>query len=439
MKKIYIIFSLFLCLSSCSFKSDDRGSLRRNKEKNVIAKKYDSRDKIIQDLGEEYTVKGSSDIQEIDDIYKKMLTLKTKLPDKKLRKIAILAPLSGEYSGIGNAILDGAKMAMLDSGGSDVVMIPMDTNSLGIRSVSEKIKEENVDVVLGPLFSKDTTNLVSNFSRISAPIITFSNDKTLTKLSNVEVFGFSSMDKVNTALKFIKEFGRMNVALLLKSDAGSQIVYENVNNFIKKNKMTLMSSAFYGDSEERISASVSTINKNKAITYNIDKNGNPYLVSLSAVQKNKDLIKDTTKQLRKLDVILTDAGGNMLDSLLSEMSSVGLLNRDIVVVSLSDDVNIGVLNADVYYVSHNKARYDVFKELYKNTYNVYPTQFSSLGYDAMGAVMTLILKNDFSRNALHDEAGFVGVSGEFRFTNSRIVERKYSIYKISNMRIDKVL
>ncbi len=437
MKKISLILLLFLILSSCG---STKSGLSVQKKSNGLGRyrSQDTKDDVVRDLGANYDIKSSSDQAEIDSIYQKMLETKSQKKSSGVKKVALLVPLSGKYSGIGGAIFDGVKMAMLDAGGDDIVLLPMDTDKTSTSELVSQIKSEEVDVVLGPVFSKEASDLMDSFSKVSAPMITFSNDKNLTKYRNIEIFGISPIDKLKMALKFAKDHGRMNVALLLKSDAGSQAVYQYVSDYVKKNKMALMSSAFYSEADARIAASVGTIDKNKAITYNIDKNGNPYLISLSAIQKNKNLNKNTDKQLRKLDIILTDAGGNMLDSLLSEMSTTGLLDKDIMIISLSDEVNVGVLNSGVYYVSQNNERYSVFKDLYRKAYKTNPTQFSALGYDAMGVIMTLMLRGEFSYSALHDDAGFVGVSGEFRFSNDRVVDRKYSIYKVANVRVEKV-
>ncbi|QED22924.1 penicillin-binding protein activator [Candidatus Deianiraea vastatrix] len=380
----------------------------------------------------------SANQSELENMYDKMLDGQ-KMKGKNIYKIAFLAPLSGPNKTIGQSTLDGIKMAMLDSGSNNINLFPFDTAALDMKVIAEKIKSENVDVVLGPIFSQDVEDLVNSFIKISAPIITFSNNAALTKYNSIEIFGVSPIDKIKVAIDYARQNGRQNFAALIKSDAGSIGIQKAITSEVKSTKSALLSIGFYDDSQTRISSSINTILKSRSVTFNIAKDGTPYLMNIKDLQKmEKSGQKPQNQEIRNLDVIITDAGGQFLDTLLSEMDSAGMLKKDIMIISISDSVEVGVLNHDVKFITYDKERFNVFEKFYKETYSTKPTTFSALGYDATGVLLTLFANNNFSYDALHDKAGFIGVSGEFRFGKNHIVERKYCIYGISNNAISKI-
>ncbi len=350
-------------------------------------------------------------------------------------KVLFVAPITGKYSAIGKALLDGVNMAMSDSGSDKIILIPIDSNEVSNDETSSILAKENPDVVLGPLFAADVQEILGSFRKISAPIITFSNDESLTKYKNIEIFGVSQSGKIKAAMNFAKANNRSNVGILLKSDAGSEVASENIKKYAKQSKMAVMASVFYGTGEQRISSAIKTLSNNLSVIFNIDKNGSPYLINV----KDAKTALNTTKQLRNMDFIITDAGGNSLDELLSEMLNQGLLNRDVMIISISDQIGTSLIAEKVYYVGYDTEKMNIFEDLYKSRYKAKPTVFSAMGYDAMGVVSTMLLQGKFSYNGLHDSSGFIGVMGDFKFTNSRIVERSYTVYKAQGVKIEKVI
>jgi ABC-type branched-subunit amino acid transport system substrate-binding protein len=121
------------------------------------------------------------------------------------------------------------------------------------------------------------------------------------------------------------------------------------------------------------------------------------------------------------------------------MLNQGLLNRDVMIISISDQIGTSLIAEKVYYVGYDTEKMNIFEDLYKSRYKAKPTVFSAMGYDAMGVVSTMLLQGKFSYNGLHDSSGFIGVMGDFKFTNSRIVERSYTVYKAQGVKIEKVI
>ncbi len=383
------------------------------------------------------TQKPDASYSDLDRMYQKMLDGQKMQDAVETRKIAMPLPLSGTFAPIGQAVLDGAKLALFDSNVSNITILPMDTNVITMDEIASQIKSQNVDLVIGPVFAKDTEELIHSFKYIGAPIITMSNNYSLTQYPSVEVFGISPAEKANFAVDYAKKYGRCNFALLLKSDIGASEIQAALTKAIKKNKCALLSVSFYDSNEVRIASAMSIIAKNLNVTFNIDASGAPYLTNIKTAQKEGINRRKPQQEQRYLNAIITDAGGYTLDMIMSKLDDLGLNKKDIEVISLSDSAQVGVLNENVKYITYDRERFEIFSKVFEDSYKTKPSHFAGLGYDAMGVMATLFSSNNFSYNSLHASNGFVGVSGEFRFSERRVVERKYSIYEVSKGKIVK--
>lgn len=375
---------------------------------------------------------------ELDKMYQKMLE-GNKLPSgAKHYKIAMPLPLSGNASPIGQAVLDGAKLALFDANINNVTLFPMDTNSVEMKTIASKIRDQNIDVVVGPIFAKETEELIDNFKFIGAPIVTMSNNYSLTKYPSVEVFGISPIEKASFAVNFARKSSRCNFALLLKSDVGASEIQNTITRAVRAQKCALLAVGFYDNSDVRIASAVNTLVKNKTVVFNIEKDGTPYLIDIKTTQKPNYMPSRKRQETRSIDVIITDAGGFTIDMLLSKMDDSDLLRRDIDIISLSDSIEVGILNDGVKYITYDRERFNIFSNSFNEMYQAKPSHFAALGYDAMGVLLNLFSTNNFSYDSLHASGGFTGVSGEFRFSPRRIVERKYSVYEVSKGNVLKV-
>jgi branched-chain amino acid transport system substrate-binding protein len=70
-------------------------------------------------------------------------------------KVGILLPLTGNGSDVGQALFQAAQLAMFEAADENFVLIPRDTNGTpeGAQAAMASLLAENVELVLGPLFS----------------------------------------------------------------------------------------------------------------------------------------------------------------------------------------------------------------------------------------------------------------------------------------------
>ena len=80
-----------------------------------------------------------------------------------------------------------------------------------------------------------------------------------------------------------------------------------------------------------------------------------------------------------------------------------------------------------------------YQARYKDTFGSIPSEISSLSYDAIALIGTLLQKNSssisphkFPRKYFLDQNGFIGINGIFRFKSNGVNERSLSIAEVES-------
>ena len=92
--------------------------------------------------------------------------------------VGVMLPLSGETAQVGQALLNAATMALFDAKDQRLELIPVDTEGTpegAVRAVNYLI-ENNVDIIIGPLFSESIKVAQPIAKQVGVKMIGFSND-----------------------------------------------------------------------------------------------------------------------------------------------------------------------------------------------------------------------------------------------------------------------
>ena len=88
---------------------------------------------------------------------------------KKILKIGLLAPLSGEYKVLGDSLLYSLQLALTEINDENVFIIPRDAgfnNEKKLTSAIEDIKTEGANIIIGPLSNEDF-DIVKKYSELT--------------------------------------------------------------------------------------------------------------------------------------------------------------------------------------------------------------------------------------------------------------------------------
>jgi ABC-type branched-subunit amino acid transport system substrate-binding protein len=121
-------------------------------------------------------------------------------------KVGLMLPLSGPAAGLGQDMLQAAQMALFDVGANDVVLLPRDTGGTpeGARRAANGLIAEQVEIIIGPLFSQ-AVQATSPIARAAGiPVLAFSN-VTSVATADTYLLGFRPEEQVTRVVQFALE------------------------------------------------------------------------------------------------------------------------------------------------------------------------------------------------------------------------------------------
>jgi branched-chain amino acid transport system substrate-binding protein len=125
-------------------------------------------------------------------------------------KVGLMLPLSGPASALGQDMLQAAQMALFDVGPNDVVLLPRDTGGTpeGARRAANELIGEQVEVIIGPLYSQAVQATSPIAQAAGIPVIAFSNVATVAA-PETYLLGFRPEEQVARVVQFaLQHVGR---------------------------------------------------------------------------------------------------------------------------------------------------------------------------------------------------------------------------------------
>ena len=168
-----------------------------------------------------------------------LIILLKPLHAKELVKIGLIAPLSGEYSYIGDSILKSSRMALDKIDDDRIIIIPRDTraNPIDTLRVSRELYNSGVKIIIGPVFS-ESNKYLNELKDIT--FLSFTN-KIRNNPANVISGGVNAVSQIKTIKKFLLENNLQNTVFLIpETDYKSEI-----ENAIIKSKILLKDKFIY--------------------------------------------------------------------------------------------------------------------------------------------------------------------------------------------------
>jgi len=323
--------------------------------------------------------------------------------------VAVLLPLSGQHSALGNSMLQAAQMALFDARNDNFKIIPLDTQgtSQGTAAIMSDVIKARPQMVLGPVFAPAVRTAKTALSAApntrATPMIAFSTDWTLAG-GNTYLMGFMPFAQINTIADYTAA--------------------QNIKNFgiiAPLNK--------YGD----IAA--------QAFSRKVTNNGGRITRELRFVAGTTDLsdqIKAFAENPAPLDAVFIPVGGSLATTISSNLAYHGVTADKVQYLGtgLWDDTNIArerTLSGAIFAAPAPRARQD-FENRYSALYGTSPIRIASVAYDATALAAVLAKQGGnapYSTNALQNPNGFAGSDGAFRFTANNLVERNLAILKFT--------
>ena len=362
-------------------------------------------------------------------------------------KVGLLLPLSGKNSKIGNSLLKASQLSLSKTKNKNIKLIVKDTENIDKNIISSyyELINEDVDIILGPLFSKNI-KLINPIAKDEKTImITFSNNVGI-KNENTFISGLSPENEIKEVFKYAILNGSNKFGIILPNNQYGLRSKKLIENILLKNKNQLTKLVLY-DSENpdfyKIAKIVANYEQRK---FNLEK-------KLEELKNDKSTKSE--KQYKKLKN--NDTLGDLnFDSLYIGAENIKHLSMLASILPYYDVDPNKVLYIGNSLWSNNLAlkepalekgifpnvsqiRYENFKLEFQNTFDQKPHEVASLAYDLIGLISSLqINKQNISVFNITNKDGFIGSKGLFRFRKDGNIEHSLSIFQIRNQKIVEI-
>ena len=195
-------------------------------------------------------------------------------------KIGLVVPLSGKYEKLGTSILKSVRLAINDINDDNIIIVPKDNqnNPDETLRVSKELYNENIRIIIGPIFKKNTIKL----NKLNDDLIFLSFTNKISETSkNIISAGVNSISQFNA----IKKFQLLNGIERSYLFAPNNNLVEEIEIGIKKSNIKLKDKFYYDEDPTKITKQIEKVTR-----YNIRKQN--LLNEINRVKNSDDVNKD---------------------------------------------------------------------------------------------------------------------------------------------------
>lgn len=134
-------------------------------------------------------------------------------------RIALLAPLSGDYGEAGRELANGAALALFDSPDTPAEIIAFDTRgeTAGANEAVALASAQQADIIIGPLFGRSAAAMDEALATEGLTALAFSNDGSVSG-QHVLVMGRTATTETTRIIRHAASDGARTIAIFGKSD-----------------------------------------------------------------------------------------------------------------------------------------------------------------------------------------------------------------------------
>ena len=311
----------------------------------------------------------------------------------RIVKVGLLLPLSGTDAALGQAMLDGATLALFEKfdrldnkeRNTQLQLIPRDTAN-GAADAAKQAIEAGAQMLLGPLYAEDTDKAAEVARTKNIPLLSFSNSEKVAG-RGVYLLGLSPNEQTARIAEFLYSHRFTRIAALLPGDPYGADIAKMLNAVAHNTRAPEPFIALYPNGQEEAAvedlgrkiAAMASEERPQALM--IGEGGKPLYTISSALIKNKI---DPTK-----------------------IRLVGSSQWDDALTARIPTVQTG------WFAGQNFAGRQAFEVRYLAKFGKAAPRLAALAYDATAFAYVLALKNpaDFTPATLTASSGYEAPNG----------------------------
>ena len=354
-------------------------------------------------------------------------------------KIGLLVPLSGESSYIGQSIIQSVRLGINKINNDRLLVLPRDTKSdpSTTLKIVDELYSEGTKIFIGPVFNKNLKEL-DKFQ--DAKFLSFTN-KVLGNPNNVIGSGINAKSQFDAIKKYL-EMNDLDGTLVLIPKKSFK---EEVEEAIIKSKLKTKKIFYYDAEPTKLTKQIEKVTRYKIRKRNLEDEIKRVENSDEDNKERKLEIlnkKDTLGRIGYDSIIIADFNES-LKSVTTSLLYTDVSPKKVAFISLNQWFDETLFrektSQPIAFPSINRENYFSFRDDYKKIYNESPSQIGILGYDLIGLIYYLLLKNDFEVNnkLFTEDNRFKGVSGVFEINNQKI-NHILTFYRVEDGKFKKI-
>ena len=354
-------------------------------------------------------------------------------------KIGLLVPLSGESSYIGQSIIQSVRLGINKINNDRLLVLPRDTKSdqSTTLKIVDELYSEGTKIFIGPVFNK---NLIELDKFQDATFLSFTN-KILGNPNNVISSGINAKSQFDAIKKYL-EMNDLDGTLVLIPKKSFK---KEVEEAIIKSKLKTKKIFYYDAEPTKLTKQIEKVTRYKIRKRNLEDEIKRVENSDEDNKERKLEIlnkKDTLGRIGYDSIIIADFNES-LKSVTTSLLYTDVSPKKVAFISLNQWFDETLFrektSQPIAFPSINRENYFSFRDDYKKIYNESPSQIGILGYDLIGLIYYLLLKNDFEVNnkLFTEDNRFKGVSGIFEINNQKI-NHILTFYRVEDGKFKKI-
>ncbi|HEY1259049.1 MAG TPA: penicillin-binding protein activator [Stellaceae bacterium] len=335
-------------------------------------------------------------------------------------KVALLVPLSGSNAALGKAMLNAAQLALFETGGDQLTLVPRDTGGTpsSAASAARSVIAEGVKVIFGPLVAAEVEAVKPVAAAAHVNVVAFSTVESLAG-GNTFLMGFLPREEVVREVGFARDRGLRRFAVLAPNTTYGHLMTDALRQTVGPAGASVTGMQFYQPGGE------------------VETAIHGLLPAAAAPSAPDQAPSAAVPPAPAFDALLLPEGGARLRQIAQQLRSAGLDTKAVRLLGsgLWDVPDIGsdqALDGGWFAAAPPEARRD-FEQRYRATYGSEPPRLAALGYDAASLAAALARGEGgppFSREAILNPNGFAGVNGLFRFTPAGLVQHALAVLEV---------
>lgn len=362
------------------------------------------------DLGGPLSVTGTTDYSRVD------------LGNAESFRVAMLLPLSGQMSSIGQSMKNAATMAIGDLNNNHLVIQFYDTQSTsgGARIAVENAINANNSLILGPLLSDEVAAIAGEAKRKDIPVISFSTSPAVLE-SGVYTLGLLNDEQINRIVSYAVSQGRRRLAAVLPDNQSGINMFKSLMRITHSAGMSLVKVGFYEPNSMDFTSLVT------AMTADATR-------QIAAV--DQDIAEGSENPIFTFDSLLIPESGNRLKAISSMFSYYDVAAPQVLFMgtsvwansSLSKETELYGAVYPVMSLGHLRR----FEEKYVDLFGTRPGGLDIFAYDSVALASALAYKGSRSLESNITRAdGYYGMSGPFRIFADGKNEHGLDVVKVT--------